>query len=212
MKATGNIILQMLSGVVDLIIVGTLWIICSLGIVTIGASTTAAYYVMVKCVRQKTGYITKEFFKCFKDNFKPATALSGISLGVAAVLGVDFYFIYCNPNSLTISLGIILLFFSAYVIEVFMFMFPLLSRFDNSVGYTIKVSAALVMKYLFVAIAILLVFLLTIAGILAMPPLIIILPGLYVYFKTYPMEWIMRKFMPKVDPNSEEAEEWYNKR
>ena len=54
----------------DLIILNILWMITSIPIVTIGASTTALYYVTLKLVRDEDGYTIKSFFKSFRDNFK----------------------------------------------------------------------------------------------------------------------------------------------
>ena len=59
----------------DIMALGFLWILCSLPVITIGASTTALYYAMVKSVKNNDGYVTKEFFRSFKLNFIPATIL-----------------------------------------------------------------------------------------------------------------------------------------
>ena len=53
----------------DIMALGFLWILCSLPVITIGASTTALYYAMVKSVKNNDGYVTKEFFRSFKLNF-----------------------------------------------------------------------------------------------------------------------------------------------
>lgn len=211
-KEIGNIVLEALGTIVDLAFIGLLWMVTSLGIVTLGASSTAAYYCMVKCVRRKSGYIHKEFFRCFRDNFKQSLGITGIFYAILLVVAVDLYFIYCNFTIVTMSMGVVILAFTAYALEVFMFACPILSRFDNKVGHTVKVSAALAMRYIHISLLFLILFALMVIGILAMPFLIIILPGVYMFVKTYPMEWVMRKFMPRVAPDSEEAEEWYNKR
>ena len=59
----------------DIMALGFLWILCSLPVITIGASTTALYYAIVKSVKNNDGYVTKEFFRSFKLNFIPATIL-----------------------------------------------------------------------------------------------------------------------------------------
>ena len=49
--------------VIDIIWLSTLWFICCLPIVTIGASTTALYYTSVKDHSEKTeDIVTKTFF------------------------------------------------------------------------------------------------------------------------------------------------------
>ena len=64
-----------------------LWLVCSLPIVTIGASTTALFYVTLKMAEDRDDGLTRMFFKAFRENFKPATKLWLILL---AVLGLTF--------------------------------------------------------------------------------------------------------------------------
>ena len=49
----------------DLIVLNILWIITSIPIVTIGASTTAMYYVTLKLVRDEDGYTIRSYFRSF---------------------------------------------------------------------------------------------------------------------------------------------------
>ena len=71
-----------------------LWAVCSIPIVTIGASTTALYYVMLKLARGEEGNVTKMFFQAFKENFKQATVLWLILFAVGLFLGADAYVLY----------------------------------------------------------------------------------------------------------------------
>ena len=50
-------------------------LVCSLPIITIGASTTALYTVMLKLVKNEEGYIFKGFLHAFKLNFKQSTII-----------------------------------------------------------------------------------------------------------------------------------------
>ena len=47
----------------DLMILNILWVICSIPIFTMGASTTAVYYVTMKLVRGDDGYTLRNYFK-----------------------------------------------------------------------------------------------------------------------------------------------------
>ena len=38
---------------------------------------------------------------------------------------------------------------------------------------------------------------------------VFLLPGTYLFLLTFPMEWIMKKLMPKVEEDSIEAKKWY---
>ena len=66
-----------------------LWLVCSLPIVTIGASTTALFYVTLKMAEDRDDGLTRMFFKAFRENFKPATKLWLILLAVGCFLAVD---------------------------------------------------------------------------------------------------------------------------
>ena len=68
-----------------------LWFICSLPIVTIGASTAALYYVSLKIVRGEEGRVFSSFFHSFRENFRQATVIWLILLATGAFLGFDGY-------------------------------------------------------------------------------------------------------------------------
>ena len=59
-----------LSRLADLFWLNVLFIVCSIPIFTIGASATALYYVTLKMVKNEECYITKSFFRSFKQNFR----------------------------------------------------------------------------------------------------------------------------------------------
>jgi len=72
-----------------------LWTLCSLPIVTVGASTTALYAVTLKIVRDREGgSIARQFFRAFRENFRQATVLWLILLAVGAALAGDGYILY----------------------------------------------------------------------------------------------------------------------
>ena len=52
-----------------------LWVLFSIPIVTIGASTCAFYYTFRKVLLKETGYISRTFLRSFKENFKQGTGM-----------------------------------------------------------------------------------------------------------------------------------------
>ena len=73
----------------DVMILNLLWVVCSIPIVTMGASTTAVYYVTMKLVRDEDGPTIRSFFKSFKENFKQATIIWLILMVIGAIIGFD---------------------------------------------------------------------------------------------------------------------------
>ena len=70
---TDNIVWRFLGRVADLVILNFLFLLCSIPIVTIGASWTALYSVTLKAVKNEESYIAKGFLEGFKENFKQST-------------------------------------------------------------------------------------------------------------------------------------------
>ena len=144
-----------LSRLADLFWLNLLYILCCIPVITAGAATTALYYVTLKMVKDEEGYITKSYFKAFKDNFVQATVIWIIFLVIAAVMFMDLRIanggnvadIFNDSavsNVVIVSVGvmiIVLLMTGTYV-------FPLLAQFDNTVKNTIKNAFLLSIRHL----------------------------------------------------------------
>ena len=131
-------LMTFLGKVADLIIVNILAFVCCIPIFTIGASMTALYYVVLKIVRNEECYITKHFFKSFKENFKQATIIWLIMLFFVAVIAVDLVVMWFSsivfPDWLKIGIAIVLILLLIAVIHVF----PILARFENTIKGTYR--------------------------------------------------------------------------
>lgn len=127
-----------LNKLADLIYLNILAMICCIPIITIGASMTALNYVALKIVRNEEGYITRAFFKSFRQNFKQATVIWLILLLIAGVLAGDvFIFSYSTltfPSWMRIMPAVV----AFILVFTMMHVFPVLARFDNSIRQTFK--------------------------------------------------------------------------
>ncbi len=54
-----NKVFEVINAIVDLLVLGFFWIITSIPVFTMGASTTALYYTVNKSIRNKKGYAYK---------------------------------------------------------------------------------------------------------------------------------------------------------
>lgn len=122
----------------DLFILNILWIICSIPIITIGASTTALYSVDLKLLDNEEGYIIKSFFKAFKENFKKSTILWLFIILISIILGTNLVFwLKCNLSISYFTLPFI--FFSLFIfLLVTPYIFPLLTKTKCSIINIIK--------------------------------------------------------------------------
>lgn len=127
-----------------------LWFFCCLPIVTVGASTTALFYVTLKVAKDEEGNVTKAFFRSFKQNFKKATIIWLILLAVGLALALDgyvFYHMHFENMFWTIGTAIFFVALGAYAI-ILMYIFPLLARFENTVKAMFLNSIMLGMRFL----------------------------------------------------------------
>ncbi|MBE5996134.1 MAG: DUF624 domain-containing protein [Lachnospiraceae bacterium] len=136
-----------------------LWFVFSIPLITIGASTTALYYVSLKIVREEEHNITGMFIRSFKENFKQSTVLWLILLAVGIVLGGDYY-ILLHLRSIstgtpavfwTLLLALLIAATIVYVI-ILMYVFPLIASVVNTNFAMIKNSFFIGTHYLFCTI------------------------------------------------------------
>ena len=133
---------RVLYWIADIFILNILWIIFSLPIFTIGASTTALYYSMMQRQRRDESYIHKNFIKAFKENFKQSTILWLIMILVALVLFADLrigLFFNINQNLLIgkifIVVSVILMIPYLFVL---LYIFPIQAKFENTIKDNLK--------------------------------------------------------------------------
>ena len=131
-------VMNFLNKLADLIWLNILTAVCCLPVITVGASMTALNYVVLKMVRNEEGYVTKSFFKSFKQNFRQATVIWLILLAVIAILAGDFMIVSYSVIRFPSWLRIVLIVLACLLLFSVMHLFPVLSRFENTVMHTYK--------------------------------------------------------------------------
>lgn len=143
--------------VADIIILSLLWWIGCLGIVTVGASTTAAYYVLGKKIRKETTYVARDFFKSFRENFRQSVPLSFLT-----IIGYGSFYLYIsmiiqcvmvpeNASYLKFLLPVTLL-FSFELFNFNAYAWSLLSRFNVGSKALLKTSFLMLHRHLLTTI------------------------------------------------------------
>ncbi len=133
-----NPVWQFMGRIADLMILNAMALIFSVPIITIGASWTALYYCTVKIVRKEDTYVWKEFWNSFKSNFKQATIIWLILIPFLAILFVDVLMWYNDPTLLPKVLKVTTVIVICIVLAITIYVFPILSHFDNTTRNTLK--------------------------------------------------------------------------
>ncbi len=153
--------MRLLSTLTDLIILNLLWLVCSLPLVTVGASTTACYYV---CLRMTRGEyrVARDFFQAFRQNFKQSTVLWLIFALLAAFLIFDFKFLVVVSFTGQGVVKVVLLMLSALCIFAALYAFPLLAQFENTLKKTLQNALLLSIQHIWKTVIMVLIFVLLI--------------------------------------------------
>lgn len=80
--------------ILDALLISIAWAVCSLPVVTIGASTSALHRVAQNWMRERSDCDLKAFFAAFKENFKHGTAVWLILLVPLAVILYNAYAVW----------------------------------------------------------------------------------------------------------------------
>ena len=203
-----NGVMSAISSIADSLILGILWVFCSLPVFTVGASCAAFYYAYNKCIRQKTDYIWRSFFSGFKRNFKQATQIWLIVLCLVFIIIMDFHLLRFMENTAVLALIIQIILITAvlYIIIWALYLFPYISRFEGSNKTVMKNCALIAVANIPQSLLLLIVFAITALIFLCLPMLNLLFPSLYMFCANRLLEKIFRKYMPPEDLDGQTAE------
>lgn len=135
---------------IDVFVLHILWLVCSLPLVTFGASTAALYYALMKdCADEETHYV-KAFFHSFKQNLKQGVVIGLIFLLSGGLLAFAFSYytqaqsagtVFSFAKAITITLIVLYIVMLEWV-------FPFLARFDNTTKRILETSFFLSIKHI----------------------------------------------------------------
>ena len=130
---------EVVSKIAVLVVLNLLFVLFSLPIITMGASTTALYGVTKKMAENREGYIFRNFFQLFKENFRQSTVMWIILLVAAMIPTVDLYIINSLERTvITTALKGLMLAAALTVLLVFLYAMALQSTFENTIKNTLK--------------------------------------------------------------------------
>ena len=212
-----NPLMRALSKLFDIGWLSLIYVVFCVPLVTIGAATTSLYYVSAKVLRKDRGYVWSEFWHSFKLNFKPATLMWLI---FAAIYGL-LYFNLTTFNTSNAAGGYLV---GVYIALAFIvtcvasYAFCLLSRFNMNVRGILRYALYMSFRHFLHTLCFLAILFVAGFGIYAgfrvqLPILLLFVPGLGSFQYTFPMEHLLKKYMPKPEKryteNGEEIVEWY---
>lgn len=137
---------KFLSKLLDVIQLNFLWIIFSIPIITMGASTVAAMSVALKMADDEEGYIGRSFLKAFRENWKQGTLLWLITAAAVYAIYLDFQFFEALEGNPMIFL-IVGIASTILAVSALLYAYPLSARYENTLFRTINNSIEISRRY-----------------------------------------------------------------
>lgn len=127
---------RILTKVMYIAAVNLLFLLCSLPVITIGASCTAMYTVLFRFVKNDEPDILKTFFKAFRDDLKKTTGIWTVMLVLAGTLAVNYYALYQMGGGWTEALRVFLNLVLLLWVMLWVYVFPAAAYYKNTAsGY-----------------------------------------------------------------------------
>jgi len=185
--------------VADTLIMSLMWLVFSLPIVTIGASTAALFYVSTRRIAEREGYITSDFWHAFKTNFKKATILWLMVLVVTLILIFNIFFVE-HLGSLAAFMWVAQYIFLLQVWFICIFLFPLTARFDMGIIQTIKSSFFMGNRHFLTSLTCTALMVAVIVSVyLTHGIMFFAAAGVYAMLSSYMIMRVFKKYRPEMD-------------
>lgn len=168
------------SWLANLFILNTLWALFSLPIFTIGASTTAAFYVGQHWARGKEPPIWEKFWTSFRQNFMQATLIWFFFGGVGFMLLVNIQALFTSGSAGTILSTLQIVAFCELALGA-VYAFSLLARFHMKTGDCLRSSFLMIHRHLQTSVSILALLIVLLWLAFRWPSLILLAIALFVW-------------------------------
>lgn len=181
----GGFIHRIMCAIYDLIILNFLWVITSIPIITIGASTTSLFYCVGKIVRGEDLNLLKDYINSFKLNFKQGTLIWSVLLIIYMIIYTNITFFSEIPMSWARVIAYLQLPILVIVVFTTLLIFPILSRFSSSTIHIFRVSLILGVRHSFLCIICFIIFTIGVILIRYIPALMLFMLSSLIAFGIY---------------------------
>lgn len=163
---SGVLLMFLLQIVISASGLGAFYILSFVPLVTMGAATTAVFTITLRMVDEQEGYITKAYFKAFRENFKKGNIIGLIFLVAVYAIWLDFQFFNAAESVGQSSTGYLIVGILAILMAFthLIYAFPIQARYENTIINTLRNSFTISIRYfvktlfLFIVAAVVLAF------------------------------------------------------
>lgn len=202
--STNNPVFGALEQIIDIAWVSILWIVFSIPLFTVGASTTALYYTVTKVVRNHRSYIWREFFSSFRSNFKQSTIIWLLYALVMSILWIDIHVMGMFDSTIAATMKYTFAIAMVMMTAVLFYALAYTARFVQKVKRIIINSALMAVRHLPQTILIMLIAALAVLSVYLMGIAFIFAPAVAAVLDSILLEKIFVRYMSEEDRKKEE--------
>lgn len=179
----------------DLFILSVLFLVCSVPLITVGASASALYYAVMKNIRGERGGLSGSFLGTFRKNLRQTLALSLLIVVGSALLFVYWLFSSLLPTDSTLYLvyWLVVLVYSVVLYSTVLYATPIAARTQLKGVELISNGFLLAGGNPLKTLLLLALLVVCIVIFSAVPILILMLPATFALLSSYLLEPILDK-------------------
>jgi len=186
----------------DFTLLSLLWVVFSIPLVTIGAATTALFYVATRRISDIEGHLFRDFWSSFLLNFRQSTICWLIVLLILQILFINIINIGILGSLSNIGLLIQLcIALEIYIISIYVF--PIIARFKLSLWYVLKNAFFIANRHFLTTLTLLVVG----AGVILLSLLTVLFTfvamGVYAFIASHLLMRVFRRYLPNMDRDEE---------
>lgn len=133
----GSPVERIVSTIADCMLLGVLWLLCSIPLFTVGAATKALYYASMRSVR-KEGNVWKDFFRSFREDFASSICVTALYFVVVSLVGTDFWILSHIHLAGAGFFKTLLYVLCLLIALITVYFFPLLARYKAPIKHHLK--------------------------------------------------------------------------
>ena len=195
-----NPVWKFIARLADFFMLSVLWAICSLPVITMGSSTTALYYVMLKMAKDQEGKLASQFFFSFKQNLKQGILIFAGFFLAGGILVIDIAWALNQKNvagmTMLVTAGVISILYLCMLSLVFV----LLARLENTAFAIVKITGGVLIQNFLPVLSGVIVYVAFISvGVFVFWPVLLVTPALPAYLNCFIYNRILKRYNMDLD-------------
>lgn len=190
-----NPVWKFIGNLADFFMLSILWLICSLPIVTLGAASTALYYVTLKMAENKEGRLLPAFFSSFRQNLKQSSLIWLGFLFAGLLIVVDLLWASQQGTLIAMAMFVTFAIIGLLYLCCLSFVFVVLARCENTTSAIFKMACGMTIRNFPAVLAGVVVYAgFLLVGIFLFWPLLLVTPALPSYLNSFLYNRILARY------------------